>query len=179
MKKLFVLFISLFIMVNGAVFAQENDDEKDGSQDVVTGSVSSSAYYSVPTGGKPGEIQPMQVNGGIEARAELWWSTAPICTYFNCWMQGKAVTQVVSGSGVYNLCAQVIYLSRNGVAVGSTGFNCGTYNLGNGVSAETQQNGDPRAANWIVATAHTATNQAGVGGTPFNWAPFLSASVNL
>lgn len=44
MKKLFVLFISLLIMVNGAVFAQETDDEKDGSQDVVTGSVSVSVY---------------------------------------------------------------------------------------------------------------------------------------
>jgi len=177
-KKLLVLFIGLFIMVNGAVFAQETDD-KDGSQDVVTGSVSVSAYSVVPSGGKPGMIQPMQMNGGIEVRAELWWGTAVICTYFNCWMQGKAVTRVASGSGVYNLCAKVNYLTKNGAFIGGTGINCGSYNLGNGISAETQQNGDPRNAYWVVETFHSATNNPGPGVPPYNWSPYMSASVNL
>ncbi|MCL4254407.1 MAG: hypothetical protein KJ043_11595, partial [Anaerolineae bacterium] len=128
MKKLLVLFIGLFIMVNGAVFAQETDDDTDGSQDSILGSVSTSAYYAVPTGGKPGMIQPMQVNGGIEARAELNYATNPIlCTVFNCWMQGKAITQVNSGSGTFNLCAKVDSLIENGTNLGGTGLNCGTY----------------------------------------------------
>ncbi len=174
MKKLLVLFIGLFIMVNGATFAQETDDDTDGSQEgYVTGSVSTSAYYAVPTSGIPGMIQPMQVNGGIEARAELIWGVAPVCVWFNCWMQGKAITRVISGGGVFNLCAKVDALKRNNAFVGGTGDTCGTYSVNTGIEVTTTQQGDPRGAYWLVETSHVAQ------GSQYFWVPKLQASVTL
>jgi hypothetical protein len=175
MKKLLVLFISLFIMVNGAVFAQETDD-KDESQDVVTGSVSTSEYYAIPSDVKPGEIQPMQVNGGIEALAELYWqiNNGSIgCTYFTCWMQGKATTRIQNAAGNFYLCAEVDAFWKNNTNLGGTG-NCNTYSgNGNGVTAQMSQNGEPRGNSWAVWTEHSANSPQ------ISWYPFLTASVQL
>lgn len=183
MKKLLVLFIGLFVMVNGAVFAQETDDDTDGSQDgYVTGSVSTSEYSVVPTDGRQGMIQPMQVNGGIEARAELNWQYGnPIinCVWFNCWMQGKAITRVINGGVAYNICAKVNYLTRNYTNVGGTGYNCGTHSVGGEVNNQVSYQGEPRGAYWVVETAHSAASLPGVGIPPYYWAPVLNSSVNL
>lgn len=178
MKKLLVLFIGLFIMVNGAVFAQETDDDTDGSQEgYITGSVSTSEYSIIPIGGESGGIQLMQQQSynGVEVRAELHWGYTNICLWFNCWMQGKAITRYASGSILMNLCARVSSLKRNGGHVTNTGINCNYFSQGEQIDAVATWQGDPRGASWINQTWHYAEPYGSTSG----WNPTLQTSVNL
>ncbi len=175
MKKLFVLFISLLIMVNGAVFAQETDDEKDGSQDVVTGSVSSNAYYSIPVEVFDG-IQPMQVNNGVQVEARLDWQYAIVCLWFNCSIDGRAITRinVWYHAPTPEMCAQVESLIKNGINYGGTDYYCAPYNSSRySISTTKSVSGNPRNAYWVVNTYHT------VAYPGVFWAPRLQSSVSL
>lgn len=155
MKKLLVLFIGLFIMVNGAVFAQETDD-KDESQDVVTGSVSVSAYSVVPSGGKPGEIQPMQMSGGVDSQVGLSWVTLPswrICGYWSCYVTGYASSQIVGSVSAITVCVRVNLL-KNSADQGGTGQNCIYYATSGGISNDLTLHVDPRGAYWTARSSH-------------------------
>ncbi|MCU0479823.1 MAG: hypothetical protein MUE54_01270 [Anaerolineae bacterium] len=126
MKKILVLFIGLFIMVNGAVFAQETDD-KDESQDVVTGSVSVSEFYYFPTEGNPGEIQLMVSQGGVEATSRFDWQYVPgSCFGFNCWIQGKANTRITTNTILIRICVRIVLMLGHNTNFGVTGENCHT-----------------------------------------------------
>jgi hypothetical protein len=176
MKKLFVLFICLFVMVNGAVFAQENDDEKDGSQDVVTGSVSSSEFYYVPTSGKPGEIQPMYQNHGVNSWVGLVWQWHYVfsCSIWGgCRITASAGSQIVGTVPPITICAEVTSFLKNGGNQGSSGQHCWYNTTSGSVNPDKTVNGDPRGATWVANTSHI------IIGSGIYDNPHLQASVSL
>mgnify|MGYP001243250773 CR=1 FL=1 len=175
MKKLLVLFVGLFIMVNGAVFAQETDD-KDGSQDgYVMGSVSNNSFYSIPANTKLGGIQPLSVSGvDYQVRLSWYYHTIFACGgLIRCSATGYANTQIVGSVPEITICAQVTSLLKNGANQGSSGQTCLYYTTSGNASNDITVFGDPRGAYWVANTSHI------VIGPGVYENPHLQASVSL
>lgn len=180
MKKLLVLFIGLFIMVNGAVFAQETDDDTDGSQDgYVTGSVSNNVYYAIPIAedGKFDLVQPMYSQHGVNSQVGISWiynSIFPCGGLIRCEVTGYGSSQIVGTvPEIASMCVRIASILRNGSNMGSSSQNCLFYTTHGSISADYTVKGDPRGASWIVNTSHI------IMGNGIYDNPQLQASVSL
>lgn len=180
MKKLLVLFIGLFIMVNGAVFAQETDDDTDGSQEgYVTGSVSTSEYSAIPIveDGKFGLVQPMYSQHGFNYQVGTSWiynSIFPCGGLIRCELIGYGSSQIVGTvPEIAAMCVRIVSILRNGSNMGSSSQNCLFYTTHGSISVDYTVKGDPRGASWTVNTSHLTM------GNGLYENPQLQASVSL
>lgn len=116
---------------------------------------------------QPG-LNQIGMGGQAEALVGMTWYGFP----YN--IVGSAISKIISGSGTYNVCAQVLEVKRNGVSKGGTIASCGELSVGSNISIWHRVWEDWHGAYWLTRSWHSFYRQ---GMT--TWAPSLQVAANL